>query len=194
MARTLIASSLIALLSSPICLAGDDGTSTGGVTQRDNDVLVVALDRLVRDGRDDPFMPFDDETPLFFDRSPNCQPLTLKQVLRWSRDYEWEHRLTRQELEAVREAADHLVSRIPSCRGQFLLSHPRVELINGEPPDAGPLGKTVRAPSPGFSKDGRTGLVLVRIPWSMHGAAAAYVLTRHDGRWRIRVGELARFM
>jgi hypothetical protein len=165
--------------------------SSGLLEQRDNDVMVVALDRLLRDGRQDPFMPFVDSAPLFFEKTPTCHQRTVEQIMSWSANYKWYTRLTRAELTSVREAAEHLVARVTSCSGAFAMSHPRIRVLTGEPPNAGPLGKTISAAPPGFSKDGRTAIVLLHIPWSMHGAAAAYVVAMDKTRWRVRLGDLA---
>jgi hypothetical protein len=183
---------LLVLFGPAASPAGDQSIlSTGPVDQRDNDVMVVALDRLLRDGREDPFMPFVDSAPLFFEKSPKCYPRTVEQVMCWPADYKWHTRLTQVELAAVREAAEHLVARLSACRGEFAMSHPRIRLLHGEPPRTGSLGKTITATLPGFSRDGRTALVLLSIPWSMHGASAAYVVTKENARWRVRLGELA---
>ncbi len=183
---------LVALYASAISLAEDQAVpSSGQVDRRDNDVMVVALDRLLTDGSRDPFMPFVGSARLFFEKSPRCYPRTVEQVMSWSADYKWLTRLTPMELASVREAAEHLVSRVTSCSGEFAMSHPRVRLLKGEPPHAGPFGKTINATLPGFSNDGRTAIVLLSIPWSMHGAAAAYVVTLDKARWRVRLGDLA---
>lgn len=94
----------------------------------------------------------------------------------------------------MREAAEDIVARAPACKGEFAFSDSRIRLRSGDPENAGIFDLTTSALPPGFSKDGRTAIVLLSIPWSIHGANGTYVLTLENGAWRVRVRDFVRYM
>jgi len=167
--------------------------SVGTLTQRDNEAVLVALKGLLVDGRSDPFMPpVDRSKPLLFDPRPNCHPMTVDTIIELS-DKKLRRTLASPELERVREAAEHLSSRTP-CSGEFEMAHPRIQLRRGDPPDARIFDLTTDAHLPGYSRDGRTALVLLGIPWSTHGAVGTYVLVLKQGGWRVRERDFVRYV
>ena len=109
----------------------------GRVNARDNEVLLVVLESLLADGKNDPFVPSaDPRRPVHVDMVPNCYPLTVEQVLERHDKKKWAA-LTALELASVREAAEHLVARTTTCSGEFAVSHPRLRLRRGDAEEAG---------------------------------------------------------
>jgi len=194
MARTALLLLLALLQVQAASRTNEPESSESGVTPRDNAVMLVVLERLLAEGKMDPFVPPGDPSkPLLFDLEPICNSVTADQVLEPSDEKEWEG-LTDAEQAAVREAAENLVARAKSCAGEFTISHPRIQLRRGDPPGTGIFDRTSAAFLPGFSRDGRTALVLLSIPWSIHGASGTHVLVLQDGEWQIRVRDFAYYL
>jgi hypothetical protein len=79
------------------------------------------------------------------------------------------------------------VARTSSCSGQFEVSHPRIQLGRRDPKSRSGFDRMSPAFLPGFSKDGRTAIVLLTIPWSIHVAGGTHILIQRRSGWRIRV-------
>jgi hypothetical protein len=100
--------------------------------------------------------------------------------------------LTPLQRRATEEAARHLERRAPDAAGRFDVSLHDIEFREqGQRPPRDDALFNISLTLPGYSASRRVAIVLLSIPWSIHGASATYVLRLVDDKWQVLAREFA---
>lgn len=98
------------------------------------------------------------------------------------------------EKSGAREAILNLQARPRSDGDEFTIRASDPRLYLRYPEDLDSSERLIAAHHPGFSSDGRVGIVCFHIPLGMHSGFGIFLLVREDGGWRVRVRQFVYYL
>ena len=174
--------------------AGRPEVARARPSAQDQELVAVVLDDLATyQGKDSPIDGIFSPDPLTLDPRPLPGSPVVDDVLGELEAGDWDD-LGDEGRAALREAAQDLESGAGATVGRFVEGSARVPLYTGDVGALPVLGfrqAPIRASLPGYSDDRSVGIVVLSIPWSIHGCTGGYVLVRGDTGWRVRIRHFA---